>query len=243
MRNRMWIALCVAILLSILLVGAALAQGDVAKGKDAWTAHNCKSCHGPNGEGKYCAPRAGDGRPLDAWLKQVRTPFATMPRFRADQLSDADITDMWAYMQTLPKPATFAPIVFAAQPSDPPGWVLFNTKKCVSCHGKGDAYIKARFVDKGRAVTAEAVIKQLRTPASFMGAFTVAQVTDAEAVQIAAYLATFAPAAAPVAAATPATLPKTGAGIPQPLLLALAIIGGCALVAAGARLLFHSQRS
>ena len=79
-------------------------------------------------------------------------------------------------------------------------------------------------MDQKREVTTEAVLKQLRTPASKMPMFSAAQVSDAQAAQIADFLKTQATAAA---AAAPAALPKTGGPL---VLLAL---GGLALLGAG----------
>jgi LPXTG-motif cell wall-anchored protein len=156
-----------------------------------------------------------------------------MPAYAAGQLSDADITDMWAYMQTLAKPASFTPTVFKIEASDPAGKALMAEKRCVACHANPAAFVKSRFVDQKREVTTEAVLKQLRTPAKMMPVYSATQVTDAQAAQIADFLksqatAAAAPAAAPAPA--PAALPKTGA----PLLAlagvaALAVAGGIAL--------------
>ena len=41
---------------------------------------------------------------LDAFVAYVRTPTGAMPPFRAAILSDADLADIYAYLQALPKP-------------------------------------------------------------------------------------------------------------------------------------------
>jgi mono/diheme cytochrome c family protein len=214
------------VLLTALAVSVALAQtsGDPKKGETLWTANNCKNCHGDKGEGKYAGVRAGDGKAAADWIKQARTPRANMPAYDAAHISDADITDMWAYMQTLKKPDAFTPTVFKTEASDPAGKLLMAEKRCVACHANPAAFVKSRFVDQKREVTTEAVLKQLRTPASKMPMFSAAQVSDAQAAQIADFLKTQATAAA---AAAPAALPKTGGPL---VLLAL---GGLALLGAG----------
>ena len=230
-----------------LMTGAALAQdgGDPVKGKTLWEANACKSCHGPNGEGKYAGPRAGDGKTAADWIKQARTPRQNMPTFDVVHVSDADITDMWAYMQTLPKPASFTPVSYTPAANDLPGKVLFNQKRCVACHGADPSgFIKTRFTDKGRTVTAADVIKQLRTPFQRMPMFSTTQVSDAEAGQIADYYRSLQPAtvsaaaapaapAAPAPAAKPATLPTAGGQSPWAALPWVLIAVGVAMLGVG----------
>jgi LPXTG-motif cell wall-anchored protein len=229
MRKALVVGVVLA-LLTILVAGTALAAGDAANGKTLWAAKNCKSCHGANGEGKYFLPVAGTTLTADAWLKEVRTPAAAMPAYSTTQVSDQDVADMQAYMQTLTKPASFTPITYTPAPDDLPGKVLYNQKGCVACHTGADPgpFLKARFADKGRTLAAADVIKQLRTPAANMPMFNPTQVSDAEATQIAEYFQ--AALAATLAAAAPApttTLPKTGDQFPvgQMLLVGLALVG------------------
>ena len=226
------------------MTGAALAQdgGDPVKGKTLWEANVCKSCHGANGEGKYAGTRAGDGLTAADWIKQARTPRQNMPTFDVIHISDADITDIWAYMQTLPKPASFTPVSYTPAANDLPGKVLFNQKRCVACHGADPSgFVKARFTDRGRTVTAADVIKQLRTPFQRMPMFSTTQVSDAQAGQIADYYRSLQPAtvsaaaapAAPAPAATPATLPTAGGQSPWAALPWVLIAVGVALLGIG----------
>jgi LPXTG-motif cell wall-anchored protein len=214
---------------------AAQGAGDPVKGKAAWAAANCKACHGANGEGKFAGVRAGDGKTVADWIKQVRTPRANMPAYSAAQLSDAVITDMWAYMQTLPKPASFTPYSVPVPATDPVGKQLWSQKRCEACHSNfGQNMIKARFVDQKREVTTEIVLKQLRTPAQNMPAFSATQVTDAQAADIANFMkaqAAAIKAAAAPAPAAPATMPKTGGE------LNLLALSGLALLVLGAGLM------
>lgn len=218
---------------------AAQGAGDPVKGKAAWDAANCKACHGANGEGKFAGVRAGDGKTAADWIKQARTPRANMPAYTAAQLSDAVITDMWAYMQTLPKPASFTPYSVPVPATDPVGKQLWSQKRCEACHSNfGQAMIKARFVDQNREVTTEIVLKQLRTPAKAMPSFNATQVTDAQAADIANFIkaqATAIKAAAPAPAA-PAAMPKTGGE------LSLLVAGGLSLLVLGAGLTLGRRR-
>lgn len=243
MLKRILLVTVIPLLLLVLMAATVAAQGtgDPAKGKESWAQRNCKSCHGDNGEGKYAGARAGDGKTAADWIKQSRTPRANMPAYAAAQISDTVLTDMWAYMQTLPKPASFTPVSTTVAAGDLPGKQVMVDKRCVACHGNVQAFVKSRFVDQNRDVTADVVLKQLRTPAKNMPTFSATQLTDAQAGQIAEYLKAqvaavkaAAPAAAPAPA--PAALPKTGGA------LSLLALGGLSLLGLGAGLAIRGRR-
>lgn len=259
MFKRILLITALQLLLIVLLAATVAAQGtgDPVKGKAAWAQANCKSCHGDNGEGKYAGARAGDGKTAADWIKQARTPRANMPAYTAAQISDTLLTDMWAYMQTLPKPASFTPVSTTVAATDPAGRQVMVDKRCVACHGNVQAFVKARFVDQNREPAADIVVKQLRTPAKNMPTFSATQVTDAQAALVADYLKAQAaaikaaavvtatkpvtptvapkPAAAPAPAA-PAALPKTGGE------LSLLALGGLSLFGLGAGLALRGRR-
>ena len=205
MFRKIWFSLAVALILAGLVSGAVFAQttGDATRGQQIWQQAGCKNCHGANGEGALAAPRAGDGKTVEEWIKQVRTPRANMPAFSEAQISDQAIADMQAYMQTLSAPASFSPTQFPVPANAHPGLTLMAQKRCVACHGDGAQFVQMRFVSQGRTVTADAVIKQLHTPAQFMPMFNATQVSDEQAGQIADYLKS-------LTATAPAALPKAG---------------------------------
>jgi mono/diheme cytochrome c family protein len=242
LRKTMFVVGLMSLMLA-LLAGTALAQGggDPVKGKTLWEQRNCKSCHGLMGEGKYAGPRAGDGKSAADWIKQVRTPRQNMPAFDVAHISDAEITDMNAYMQTLPKPTSFTPLTFVAGPDDLPGKVLFHQKRCVACHGDPVAFLTARFTSNGRTITNEAVIKQLRTPAKFMPMFNPTQVTDAQAGQIADFFRSLVGQAAPAAPA-PVTLPVAGGQNASAMLPGLLVVIGLAFLGIGVGLTVAAKR-
>lgn len=205
MFRKIWFATAITLVLAGLLSGAVFAQttGDATRGQQIWEQALCKNCHGANGEGAFAAPRAGDGKTAEEWINQVRSPRANMPAFSEAQVSDQSVADMHAYMQTMSAPASFAPKQFPLPADAHPGLTLMAQKRCVACHGDGTQFVQMRFVSQGRTITADAVIKQLRTPAQFMPMFSTAQVTDEQAAQIADYLKSLTTAA-------PTALPKAG---------------------------------
>jgi mono/diheme cytochrome c family protein len=184
------------------------ANGKVVYEEQVW---QCQRCHGPNGEGLFGRPLAGSEKTAQEWIDQVRNPARNMPTFTAEQVSDQQIIDMNAYFTSLPKPADFTPQM--PGPFDNPGQTLMAQKRCIACHTSevetGQGNMINSLVERGVTPTTEVVLKQLRTPFKNMPSFSVAQVSDEEAAQIADYLAQAVAAQAP-----PAALPQSGGASP-----------------------------
>jgi ubiquinol-cytochrome c reductase cytochrome c subunit len=94
--------------------GAALAEGSAENGKAAFVKHGCWQCHGFQGQGSV---ETSAGRvlydtklPFDAFKAYVRDPSGAMPPFHAEILSDSDLADIYAYLESLPKPKSAADI-------------------------------------------------------------------------------------------------------------------------------------
>ena len=88
--------------------GAALADGNVQKGKVAFVKNGCWQCHDYNGQGSIATSNgkviARTQLPVDGFISFVHTTNGAMPPFRPQVLSDADLTDIYAYLQSLPEP-------------------------------------------------------------------------------------------------------------------------------------------
>jgi mono/diheme cytochrome c family protein len=88
--------------------GIALADGDAQKGKVAFIRNGCWQCHDFAAEGSIATSNgkviARTQLPLDAFISFVHTTNGAMPPFRPQVLSDADLTDIYAYLQSLPEP-------------------------------------------------------------------------------------------------------------------------------------------
>jgi ubiquinol-cytochrome c reductase cytochrome c subunit len=85
--------------------------GDVENGKKLYRATGCYECHGTVAQG---SPRTGPmlltARPFDGFLRQLRRPSAEMPPYVAKVLSDQQAADIYAFIQTLPKPVDYKTI-------------------------------------------------------------------------------------------------------------------------------------
>jgi mono/diheme cytochrome c family protein len=92
----------------------AAAAADADKGKIAFTQHGCWQCHGFEGQGSVATSNgrviARTQLPLDAFKAFVRTTNGAMPPFREAVLSDDELNDIYAYLQSRPQPKAVADI-------------------------------------------------------------------------------------------------------------------------------------
>ena len=74
-------------------------------GKRLWIKDNCYSCHGSDGHGGAGAKLAPKPIATAAFIAFVRHPSASsMPTFSSKVIPDADLRDMWAYLNSIPAP-------------------------------------------------------------------------------------------------------------------------------------------
>ena len=79
--------------------------GNVENGKRLFTAYACYQCHGYQGQGGNAGARlAPKPLPLAAMIAYVRKPSGVMPPVTAKVVSDAEIADIRAYLETIPAP-------------------------------------------------------------------------------------------------------------------------------------------
>jgi mono/diheme cytochrome c family protein len=82
------------------------AAGNAENGKKLFTSVGCYECHDREGQGGAgTGPRlAPNPLPLSAFIHQLRQSSGQMPPYTEKVLSDAQVTDIYAYLQTIPKP-------------------------------------------------------------------------------------------------------------------------------------------
>lgn len=84
----------------------AAPAGNVEAGKKIFTKDGCFECHGHEGQGaaQGAGPRIG---PLQlsfaAFTKYVHQPTGQMPPYASKVISDQDLADIYAYLQSRPK--------------------------------------------------------------------------------------------------------------------------------------------
>jgi mono/diheme cytochrome c family protein len=113
MKNMKHVVSVALVAAAIGFAGARLAPaqdapppGNADNGKRVYLADGCFTCHGRAGQGgAYNGPApilAHTALPFDGFKGQIRNPSNEMPAFNDAVLSDKDIADIYAFVQSLP---------------------------------------------------------------------------------------------------------------------------------------------
>jgi ubiquinol-cytochrome c reductase cytochrome c subunit len=85
---------------------ASAPAGNAQRGKAVYTRVGCYECHGRDAQsGGGSGPKLGPNPiPFAAFSFQVRSPRNEMPPYTAKVLADADLADIYAFVQSMPQP-------------------------------------------------------------------------------------------------------------------------------------------
>lgn len=89
---------------------AATPAGNADNGRTLFTKYGCYQCHGREAQGSSATgPRLGP-RPLPfaAFTRYVRNPSGQMPPYTAKVMKDAELADIYAFIQSRPAPPAVA---------------------------------------------------------------------------------------------------------------------------------------
>jgi mono/diheme cytochrome c family protein len=80
--------------------------GNAENGKRIFTKNGCYECHGREGQGStMTGPRiAPDPIPFDVLARYLRKPTGEMPSYTAKVVSDQELADIYAFLQSRPHP-------------------------------------------------------------------------------------------------------------------------------------------
>jgi len=110
--KKVWI-FAAGLLSGVIAASIAIAQdtprGNAANGKKLFETIGCYECHGFAGQGGV-GPKLIDPPAFPAFIVQLRTPRQVMPPYTAKVLSDQQVADIYAHVQTFPKPPNAATI-------------------------------------------------------------------------------------------------------------------------------------
>jgi mono/diheme cytochrome c family protein len=91
--------------LLLLVPGLVAAQeGNVENGKRLYVKDGCYECHGYAGQGGAGVPLAPRVMSAANLIKYVRHPAGAMPPYTNKVVSDAELTDIRAFLASLPAP-------------------------------------------------------------------------------------------------------------------------------------------
>jgi mono/diheme cytochrome c family protein len=77
--------------------------GNAEKGRQLFMKQNCYYCHGTSGQGGRDGARiAQTALNVQGLIRYVRKPAGAMPAFTEKILSDQELTDIYAYLKSLP---------------------------------------------------------------------------------------------------------------------------------------------
>jgi mono/diheme cytochrome c family protein len=83
----------------------AAPAGDAVHGKAMFMRDGCYHCHGFGAAGTGAAPALlANPIPIESFIAYVRHPARSMPPFTEKVISDKDLTDIFAFIHSLPKP-------------------------------------------------------------------------------------------------------------------------------------------
>lgn len=100
-------------------LAAQSSTGDAINGKRVFVKDGCYECHGYAGQGGFAGARIADiGLKAKGLIAYVRAPAGQMPAYKEKVISDQQLTDIWAYLEGLPKakPAKDIPLLNALKP-------------------------------------------------------------------------------------------------------------------------------
>jgi mono/diheme cytochrome c family protein len=104
MKSLSFVIGLAALAAGLLLGQTPVLAASAEKGKEAFLLHGCWQCHGYQGQGGIAGARlAPNPIPFDTLSNFVRTTNRAMPPFRKEILSDEDLADIYAYLQSIPK--------------------------------------------------------------------------------------------------------------------------------------------
>ena len=95
-------------MLAAMLVAASTfgqSNGNAENGKRLFLRDGCWECHGYAGQGSRDGARiASTALTAQALIRYVRRPAGAMPAYIDKVITDQELTDIWAYLKTLPGP-------------------------------------------------------------------------------------------------------------------------------------------
>jgi mono/diheme cytochrome c family protein len=98
-----YFVLSLVLLLPVAAFAQSATQGNVENGKRLFLREGCWQCHGYAGQGGRDGARIGaTSLTLQGVIRYVRKPSGAMPAFSEKILPDQELTDIYAYLKSLP---------------------------------------------------------------------------------------------------------------------------------------------
>jgi mono/diheme cytochrome c family protein len=169
----------------------AAPTGNNDAGKKIYESRRCVGCHQADARGSAStgAPRIGPPRTsLADFVKLVRNPVGTMPPVSAAAVSDAELAQVYVYLQSFPARPQAESTAAAGNAEN--GALLFARDGCYECHGRegqGSRQTSAPRIGPPALPFAE-FAKYVRRPRGSMPPYTGKVISDSEMADIFAFL-------------------------------------------------------
>jgi mono/diheme cytochrome c family protein len=163
----------------------------IANGKRAFTSAGCVACHGAQGQGTAMGIQISPPPfELPALIAYVRQPTGKMPPFSAGAVSDQQLGDIYAFLESVaPAPPAGAALTGSADN----GKKLFAAYGCYECHGRQGAGASTGPRIGPPAITLAAVLRYVRAPTGQMPPYTAKVASDQDFTDIYTYLKSLPP--------------------------------------------------
>ena len=168
--------------------------GNTQKGKDAFATHMCATCHGPEGLGAVGPALAPPPRAFGDFTRYVRQPAGKMPPFAPQAVSDADLADIYAFLQS----ANYAPSsnLTSLAGNSQNGGRIYVSYGCYECHGRVGQGAQQTGAPRiaPPALLIDAFARYIHAPTGNMPPYTSKVVSDQDVADIYAFLKSLPPA-------------------------------------------------
>ena len=99
---------------SVMLASAPALAADAQRGEEAYLRVGCWQCHGYGAQGAGTGPKLGPNPlPMEVIRDKIRVAGDRMPPYREAVLSDEEIADIHAYLETIPPPPNLEDTILA----------------------------------------------------------------------------------------------------------------------------------
>lgn len=187
-------ALMVAGALALIPDANTQARGDAQNGKKVFEKLGCFRCHGSAGEGmSQTGKQAGSPKiaatklSLRDFLQSVRMPRGQMPPFLATQVSDEELSDVYAFLESA---ASQPRLALPSSASSKDGEHLYTAFGCYECHGyQGQGSVQTGGSRIGPPqIPYSGFLAYVRQPAGEMPPYTSKALSDAQLADIYVFL-------------------------------------------------------
>jgi mono/diheme cytochrome c family protein len=104
MRILVFVALTFALAAQTPAPKAAVPSGDAVNGRKIFDKYGCYQCHDHDAKGGAGARLAPNPIPFAVFSRYVRKPTGEMPPYTIKVVSDQELADIYAFLQTIPAP-------------------------------------------------------------------------------------------------------------------------------------------